>query len=236
MPATTYSLTHFRVQLWGVQDGNECIPHGVYTSIAGRGGLMKANRFLICGALLAGINATASDKASLSDSPMTSDQIEVYRVFLSSYTNGSKALHLNLAKRTSALELSKEMSEGGCLKGINLDATAYSNSVVHEFDSKTPLRENITIVDPEEQNKAVKENDPNRTMRRGTPVNRAVANAFAVGLLTLSEVSFDNTHQYAVMSFSFVCGGLCGHGATLVFEKRNGHWKELKRDCGGWIS
>ena len=196
---------------------------------------MKANRFLICGALLAGINATASDKASLSDSPMTSDQIEVYRVFLSSYTNGSKAPHLNLAKHTSALELSKEMSEGGCLKGIDLDA-AYSNSVVHEFDSKTPLRENITIVDPEEQNKAVKEVNPSRTMRRGTPVNRAVANAFAIGLLTLSEVGFDKTHQYAVMSFSFVCGGPCGHGATLVFEKRNGHWKELKRDCGGWIS
>ena len=197
---------------------------------------MKANRFLICGALLAGINATASDKPSLSDSPMTSDQIEVYRVFLSSYINGSKAPHLNLAKRTSALEVSKEMSEEGCLKEINLDATAYSDSVVHEFDSKTPLRENITIVDPEEQNKAVKEVDPSRTMRRSTPVNRAVANAFAIGLLTLSEVGFDKTHQYAVMSFSFVCGGPCGHGATLVFEKRNGHWKELKRDCGGWIS
>ena len=197
---------------------------------------MKANRFLICGALLAGMNATASDKPRLSESPMTFDQIEVYRVFLSSYTNGSKAPHLNLAKRTSGLELSKEMSEGGCLKGINLDASAYPDSVVHKFDSKTPLGENITIVDPEEQYKAVKENDPGRTMRHGTPVNRAVANAFAVGLLTLSEVAFDKTHQHAVMSFSFVCGGLCSHGATLVFEKRNGHWRELKRDCGGWIS
>jgi len=196
---------------------------------------MGANRFLICGALLAGLNATASEKPRLSESPMTPDQIEVYRVFLSSYTNGSKAPHLNLAKRTSALELSKEVGEG-CLKGIDLDSSAHPDSIVHEFDSKTPLRQHITIVDPEEQNKAVEENDPSRTMRRGTPVNRAVSNAFAAGLLTLSEVAFDKTHQKAVMSFSFVCGGLCGHGATLLFEKRNGHWKELKHDCGGWVS
>ena len=31
---------------------------------------------------------------------------------------------------------------------------------------------------------------------------------------------FDKEHRYAAMNFSFVCGGLCAHGAILVFEKR----------------
>jgi hypothetical protein len=198
---------------------------------------MKASRLVILGVLLAAVFAAGADgKPRLSQSPMESDQIEVYRTFLSSYTNGSRSPHLNLAKRTDALKLSDEKGAGGCLKGIDLDGSAHPEAVIHEFDPKTPLRENITLVDVDEQGRVIKENDPDRTMRQGTPVNQAVDRAFASGLLTLSEVAFDKTHQYAVMKFSFVCGGLCGHGATLIFQKRHGQWKELKRDCGGWIS
>jgi hypothetical protein len=197
---------------------------------------MQTNRFVALGVLLATAFAAATDdKPNLSKSPMTSDQIEVYRAFLTSYTNGSKSPHLNLAKRTSALELSDEKGEGGCLKGIDLDGGAHPEAVIHEFDSKIPLRENITLVDTDEQGRVIKKNDPDRR-GQGTPVNQAIDRAFASGLLTLSEVAFDKTRQYAVMKFSFVCGGLCGHGSTVVFQKRHGQWKELNRDCGGWIS
>jgi hypothetical protein len=198
---------------------------------------MQTRGLVIRGVLLVTTFAIVGDgKPGLSQSPMTSDQIEVYRAFLSSYTNGSKTPHLNLAKHTSTLELAGEKGEGGCLKGIDLDETAHPESTIHEFDPKTSLPENIRLVDTDDQGKIVQENDPDRTMRQGTPVHQAVDRAFATGLLTLSEVAFDKTRRHAVMSFSFVCGGLCGHGATLVFEKRNGQWKELKRDCGGWIS
>lgn len=198
---------------------------------------MQTQRLVILGTLLiTTLAATADDKPTLSQSPMTSDQIEVYRAFLTSYTNGGRSPHFNLAKHTSTLDLSNEKGDGGCLKGIDLDDTIHPGSVIHEFDPKTTLRENITIVDPEEQDKAIKENDPSRTMRTGTPVDRAVKDAFASGLLTLSEVAFDKTHQHAVMRFSFGCGRRCGHGATLLFQKRNGQWRELKQDCGGWIS
>jgi hypothetical protein len=197
---------------------------------------MQTNRLVIIGALLATAFAAATDdKPALSKSPMSSDQIEVYRAFLSSYTNGNKSPHLNLAKRTSALDLTDE-KEGACLKGIDLDGAAHPESVVHEFDPKASLRENITVVDTDEQGRVIRKNDPSQTMRQGAPVNQAVDRAFAAGLLTLSEVAFDKTRQYAVMKFSFVCGGLCGHGSTVVFQKRRGQWKELNRDCGGWIS
>ncbi|PYX48547.1 MAG: hypothetical protein DMG79_11590, partial [Acidobacteria bacterium] len=93
---------------------------------------------MMLGVLLAGVFVAASDgKPALSQSPIESDQIEVYRAFLSSYTNGSKSPHFNLAKRTSTLDLTDEKA-GDCLKDIDLDESAHPESVVHEFDPKIP--------------------------------------------------------------------------------------------------
>jgi hypothetical protein len=92
------------------------------------------------------------------------------------------------------------------------------------------------LVDAEQQNAQIRKNDPSRTMAGGKPVKDAVSAAFASGLLELSEIAFDKEHHYAVMSFRFVCGGLCGHGATLVLEKVEDKWKPTKRSCHEWIS
>lgn len=109
-------------------------------------------------------------------------------------------------------------------------------SIIHEFDSQSALPANVTLVDSKKQMAKVKENDPGRTMQQGDSVEHAVESAFASGLLTLSEVAFDKTHRYAVMNFSFVCGGLCGHGGIVILQKVNGRWKRTDRQCGGWIS
>jgi hypothetical protein len=76
--------------------------------------------------------------------------------------------------------------------------------VVHKLYPQMTLLENVGFVDPKKQLAAIKENDPSHTIRQGKPVDEAVENAFGSGLLTLSEIAFDKTHQYAVMSFSFV--------------------------------
>jgi len=90
--------------------------------------------------------------------------------------------------------------------------------MIHRFDSRTALPGNIHLVDPEQQEKAIRQNDPGRGIRQGKDVSSAVEAGFSAGLLTLSEVAFDKSHRYAAMSFNFVCGGLCGHGSTIVFE------------------
>ena len=186
------------------------------------------------GVLLGGMFATASDtKPKLSKSPMGPDQIAVYQSFLASYANGSRSDHLNLAMRTSPLELSE--AANACLNGIRIEV-AEEGSVIHEFDPQVSLPTKITLVDPAKQGKKVRENDPGNTMRQSKSVDEAVETAFASGLLTLSEVAFDKTHQYAVMRFSFWCGGLCGHGETIVYQRKNGKWERTNRHCGGWIS
>jgi len=179
--------------------------------------------------------ALAEDtKPVVSQSPMDADQLAVYQAFLSSYSNGSKS-RLNLSRVTSVFNLAEEKGDG-CMKGIQFDPAGRFDTVVHEFDPRTALPGKIRLVDSEQQRKAVHESDPGRAIREGKNVDAAVEAGFAAGLLTLSEVAFDKNHRYAAMSFSFVCGRLCGHGSTIVFEKIKGKWKESKRQCSVWMS
>jgi hypothetical protein len=171
---------------------------------------------------------------TVSQSKMDADQLAVYQVFLNSYNNRTKA-QLNLSQVTSTFNLAARENDS-CLRGIKFDTESRADSVVHRFDLQTPLPSFVRLVDPQEQEKVVRQNDPGDAIRQGKDVKDAVEMGFTAGLMTLSEVAFDKTHRYAAMSFSFVCGGLCGHGSTVVFEKRNGDWKQLKRRCGGWVS
>lgn len=66
-------------------------------------------------------------------------------------------------------------------------------------------------------------------------LDQSVKQAFRTGLFTLSEIAFDKEHRRAVVSYSFVCGMLCGHGNTMVLKKLGQNWKIAKR-CGGWVS
>ena len=197
---------------------------------------MKPNRTLIflLAAILSPITFAGNTKPVVSKSPMDADQLSVYQAFLDSYDNGSKA-RLNLSKVTSALDLAQNKNDP-CLKDIEFDPKSQFASVVHEFDSQTPLRGNFRLVNPKEQSRSIQRNDPGRAIRQGNDVNGAVEAGFAAGLLTLSEVAFDRHHRYAAMNFSFVCGGLCGHGSTIVFEKKDGKWIESNRRCSSWIS
>ena len=93
----------------------------------------------------------------------------------------------------------------------------------------------IRLVDPDAHGKEVRDNDPGDAIRRGADVNDAVKGGFAHGLFTLGEIRFDRSHTHAIVSFSFWCGALCGHGATMIMEKRDGSWVRQK-NCSGWIS
>jgi hypothetical protein len=54
--------------------------------------------------------------------------------------------------------------------------------------------------------------------------------------MTFSAVVFDKTHTKAAFTYSFVCGGLCGNGGAIVFEKAAAGWQRSSRQCGVWMS
>src|SRR5262249_22373984 len=92
------------------------------------------------------------------------------------------------------------------------------------------------LVDAERQKDRIKENDPQNLIRQSIDehkevtdgeIGQAVREAFANGLLALSEIAFDQKHNRAVVGYGFRCGMLCGHGAILVLEKVGADWKIL---------
>jgi hypothetical protein len=190
---------------------------------------------------LVALSQEDAPKAKVSSDPLTEEQIAVYRTVFDSYSNGSNAT-LNVADQTETLDLSEDKD---CLKGIDLDPGNTSTSVVHRLDNRvTKMKKNIVLVNGELQQKKVEENDPQKLMKRAIDggervtekqLDGSLREAFATGLFAFSEIAFDKRHQHAVLAYSFVCGGLCGHGNTIVLRKVGGKWKQRKT-CRSWIS
>lgn len=198
---------------------------------------------LIC-ALSLHVNAQDSEpNPQLSKVPLTADQVAIYRMALEGYVKGSDGA-LNIANLTEPLDVRELKSGEGCLKGIRLEKSDNGRRV-HQLNSAVITGPKMALVDPRKQNKQVEENDPSRMIKKsadkGEPVSESrlaesVNLAFSSGLFRLSEIVFDQQHRYAVLSYSFVCGSLCGHGRTIVVKKVGRQWKVTQRSCGTWIS
>ena len=122
-----------------------------------------------------------------------------------------------------------------CTKGISF--ANIPDNQVHRLTTELNDFARIHVVNADAQLAKLREHDPGSLIRQGKKVEDAVSEGFASGLLTLSEVVFDKTGRYAVMSFGFRCGQLCGHGGTLIFKReKSGNWKQTKRPCSIWMS
>jgi hypothetical protein len=53
----------------------------------------------------------------------------------------------------------------------------------------------------------------------------------ASGIISFSRVGFDSSLHEALVSTSFICGGLCGTGWRYVLRKKAGSWKVVSK----WI-
>jgi hypothetical protein len=183
-------------------------------------------------------SASHKDKPTKDTTPLSADEVAIYRAVLQQYVpEGSGSL--NVSATTEPLDPDSPMnhlSGSECLRGIQLENL---DTVSHRFHDLTPdvlPGKNMRLVDPKEQGKAVRRNDPSKTIRGGKSVDTAVNDAFGNGLFSMSEIAFDKERRHAVVTYSFWCGSLCGNGSTLVFEKVDGQWKDTKRHCGGWVS
>jgi hypothetical protein len=57
----------------------------------------------------------------------------------------------------------------------------------------------------------------------------------AAGIISLSRVGFDSRLDEAIVSTSFVCGGLCGSGRLYILRKKQGRWQVIGNSTV-WIS
>jgi len=178
--------------------------------------------------------AGSSDKKTFRNTnPFSADEVAIYRGILERWNSNSRRL-LNVSNRTFPID--RDLSDCGCLKGIEPQAIV---SAVHSFRILTGDimdGKNIRLVDANKQAVIVQSNDPNNSIREGMSVKTAVNRAFSTGLFSMSEIAFDKEQQRALVSYSFVCGSLCGSGGVWLFEKVDGVWKKSEHVCGGWVS
>jgi hypothetical protein len=199
-------------------------------------------RSIVAVLLVISLGAIAQENAPkprVSDAPLTSEQIAVYRAVLAVYLRGSD-LVLNLANITEQLD----GADTPCLRGLDAGVAKGSTPAIHRIGPSLVADTKIVLVDPDHQQKAIKENDPQNLIRKAMDdrqkitdeqLDQSVESALNSGLFTLSEIVFDKEHRHAAVSYSFVCGGLCGHSNTLVLKKVGHSWMVAKR-CGEWIS
>lgn len=173
------------------------------------------------------------DKPVVSRSPLSEEQLSVYRGFLDKFS----FLHFrNLASVTIPFDF-KGFPEGRpCLRGIELENLSESLRTAHTFGPEITKGRDLRLVDPLEQGKLLQQRDASS----GTQKEKLTAQDQEIGselnFLVLSEIAFDTKHQFAVLKYLLVCGQHCVSGTTLVMEKVDGKWTaSSRRPCAMFV-
>jgi len=166
--------------------------------------------------------------------PLTNDQFEIYKVLLKSYRRNDHAT-LHLSDRTVLIVHTAVTADDGCMKPEQIEPQPNEIHLFSKSDLKKLDDENLILVDSLEQRRETEANDPWNGIKAGQSIDTAVRNGFAHAEFTLSEIQFDIKHEHAIVSYSFICGRLCGHGGTMQLAKVNGVWTKTGL-CHDWVA
>jgi hypothetical protein len=188
-------------------------------------------------ALACMFTAAMIDKPVKATTPLSADEVAIYNAVLRHYGD-NKDIALNVSQTTYPLDPTSPMNglQGECLKDIQLENLTIVSRSFHQLPPDVLPGKRMKLVDPKKQTRIVHSNDPSDTIRKGEPVTDAVESAYSTALFSMSEIAFDKERRFAVVSYRFWCGSLCGQGSTLVFKKIKGEWRNANRNCGSWIS
>jgi hypothetical protein len=160
---------------------------------------------------------------------VSQDERSIFETVIDSWLGPGKVKQL-VDRRLSAAPSPSENAD--CAKGLRFGPED-GGSAATSLDGVRFDRPGLTLVDGESwspDDQALTD-----SVHRGQFNPSDLDRAFAHSLFTLSRVRFTSDHQDALVSFSHVCGRLCGSGSTLRLHKAGGRWRIAER-CGGWIS
>jgi len=171
----------------------------------------------------------ASKRTATNMAALSPDEVAVYRAVVQQWNSNGR--RLSVANRTFALDdesLADRISNCECLRSMDVQSLANASHSFHALTRSVFPERNIRLVDADKQLTIIPSIDPNKGLAAGKSVEKAVSDAFAGGLFSLSEIAFDRDHRQALVSYGFVCGSLCGSGGTWLFEKVDGVWNHAK--------
>jgi hypothetical protein len=158
---------------------------------------------VIACALISMPSGSGKEKLQKNTAPLSVDEVAIYRAVLQQYVSDKSGGTVNVSVRTFPLDSESPasgLSRGGCLEDIQVDDLSTRSHSYHELTPDVLPSKNMTLVDPKRQARIVRNNDPDTTIRQGEPVHSAVEKAFSTGLFSLSEIAFDKSHHYAIVS------------------------------------
>lgn len=186
-----------------------------------------------CSRLLVAVRAHHSHSVE-NTATLSTDEIAIYTIAVQKWQS-KRQVPLNLSDKTFSLSAT-QISDCECLKNFDVEGLRRASNSFHMLRGDVLPGVKLRLVDTNRQLTTVRDNDPGIWIVRGKSVRRAVNDAFATGLFSLSEIAFDKNHQRALVTYAFVCGSLCGSGGTWLFENVTGGWKLTEHFCGGWVS
>jgi len=175
--------------------------------------------------------STAQQQPVSSASPLSAEQIAVYRGFLQKI---SPYLHFrNLSNVTVTFDF-KGFPEGRpCLRGIELEKNSEPFRTTHALPQDVTRGMDVRLVDTVQKRELLQQRDalPKDKDEPALDDRRARTN-----VLVLSEIVFDKKNQFALVKYLLLCGEHCLSGATLVMEKVDHEWiVSSRRPCATFI-
>ncbi len=148
---------------------------------------------------------TAPAEPVKSKVPLSADEIAVYGAVLRQYITSKATDRLNVSERTYPFDPDSRGSgvTADCLRGIELQNLAGVAHTFHVLKPNVLTVKNARLVDPGKQSQVVRENDPDKTLRKGKSVSEAVHDAYSTALFLLSEIVFDKEKRHAVVSYRY---------------------------------
>jgi hypothetical protein len=171
----------------------------------------------------------SKEKPVVNTSPLTTEALDVYRALLNLLNSQPTTQVKNLASQTSPFDISHVPAGSVCLQGIEFEKLSQSSGTVHSFSAEIAKVMALNLVEPAEQAKILQEKDSASPKQKRADDS---AKATESGLLVVSEIAFDKTHQFAVLNYVFFGGSRFKYETTRVLEKVGGEWTTpVRRVC-----
>jgi hypothetical protein len=173
----------------------------------------------------------SKEKPGLVSSPLSTDELEVYRALLNLLNSTPKTQVKNLVNQTSPFDISEVPEGTPCLQGIEFEKLSHGSRTVHSFGAEITDGMALKLVEPTEETKIILREKDSASPKQKRPGGSAEAFSES-GLLVVSEITFDKKHQFAGLKYVFFCGSHCKYEMTRVLEKVGGVWTTpVRRVC-----
>jgi hypothetical protein len=183
--------------------------------------------FLLAAIMVPGCQS--QEKPVVRTSPVTTEELHVYRALLNLLNSQPATQVKNLVSQTSPFDISHVPAGSVCLQGIEFENLSQSSRTVHSFSTEIAKGMALNLVEPAEQAKFLQERDSASPRQKRADDS---AKASESGLLVVSEIAFDKTHQFAVLNYVFFGGSRFKYETTRVLEKVSGEWTTpVRRVC-----